>query len=81
MNSENENNEQPKMVKRGRPKIHDDKKKYHRDYYNNIYKDKIGGIYLCEICNVYCSVANKTRHNKSTGHTKSLLVKENLNVN
>jgi hypothetical protein len=72
------NIEKPKL-KRGRPfqEIHKDfdRKEYNKNYYENN-KEKYTGEYHCLICNIYCSISNKTRHNNSKTHNKILLIKE-----
>jgi hypothetical protein len=63
---------EPLKVRRGRPRrLPEDKydvKEYNKSYYERIYKEKTKGDYLCETCNLYCSIANKSRHNKSKMH-------------
>ena len=66
-------------IRRGRPRtlgiITEDKydvKDYNKLYYQNIYKEKYKGDYLCTVCNVYCSIANKSRHMKSRLHLINL---------
>jgi hypothetical protein len=74
-------NDKPKdiaRVRKGRPRVLSiikediyDVKDYSRTYYETIYKEKIKGDYMCQSCNLICSVANKSRHNKTKFHIKN----------
>ena len=79
MNPENS----PKKIRRGRPRTlglisndNYDVKDYNKLYYEKVYKKKCKGDFLCDVCNVYCSIANKSRHNKSRTHQDLLEVEQ-----
>ena len=58
------NNEIP--MKRGRPKtIKLSNEEYHKQYYEKNKEKYIKkGQYFCSKCDVYCSMSNKSKHNK-----------------
>jgi len=71
----NTDKNKPQKIRRGRPRSLGiieadcyDVKDYNKSYYERVYKEKTKGDYLCIMCNVFCSVANKSRHNKGKVH-------------
>jgi len=73
------NSTEPQRIKKGRPRtlgiiIEDNYcvKDYNKSYYEMVYKEKMKGEYVCEICNVICSKANRSRHNKSKLHLNNM---------
>ena len=58
------NNEIP--MKRGRPKtVKLSNEEYHKQYYEKNKEKYIKrGQYFCSKCDVYCSMSNKSKHNK-----------------
>ena len=68
-------------VKRGRPPALENfnRKEYNKKYYE-LNKEKTKGLYLCDVCNVYCSISNKSRHKKNPIHTSKLHKETSTNV-
>ena len=61
------------VKKLGRPKIIQvDSKTYQKEYYE-IHKEKTKGIIICEVCQVYHSKSNKSRHIQSKYHQEHLM--------
>ena len=63
-----------KFIKRGRPPIYTnfDRKEYNKQYYE-MNKEKHKGFIICQVCHVYCSKSNKTRHCNSKLHINNML--------
>ena len=66
METINEINEIVPIIKRGRPKtVKISNEDYHKQYYEKNKEKYIKkGQYFCSKCNVYCSMSNKSKHNK-----------------
>ena len=60
-----------KHVKVGRPKNEKEfnRKEYNKNYYDK-HKEKTKGTYICPVCNLLCSISNRSRHNQSSLHKK-----------